>query len=312
VTAELIERAEVPSLTTREDATASLKHIAVAEAAEDYWAKAKDAGQLFQAIKTKLEHQAAYAVWRQDLARRGGDGSNQYKRANAAEQRELLPASDPGQDMVDRWRKRLCVKQAQRWLADQLKIQQALEDAHHRCVRICEQEKDGTIRGTEGTGEFERYTPAEYIAAVRQVLGEIDLDPATSVLAQQTVGANEYFTEEDNGLEHEWHGRVFLNPPYHRDLAPRFIDKLLEEYDAGRTTTAILLTNNSTDTQWFRLAAMVCDSLCFTAGRIHFIVPNRDPVLPTQGQAFFYFGERPDRFVEIFHEIGFCMRPDNG
>jgi hypothetical protein len=52
-----------------------------------------------------------------------------------------------------------------------------------------EQEKDGTIRGTEGTGEFERYTPAEYIDAARQALGEIDLDAATSESAQKTLAS---------------------------------------------------------------------------------------------------------------------------
>jgi hypothetical protein len=55
---------------------------------------------------------------------------------------------------------------------DPNKVRLALEDAAHRAIRICEQQKDGTVRGTEGTGEFERYTPAEYIEAVRKVIGE--------------------------------------------------------------------------------------------------------------------------------------------
>ena len=194
---------------------------------------------------------------------------------------------------------------------DEERIAKALDDARLRCVRICEQQNANTIRGTEGTGEFERYTPAEYIEAVRTVLGEINLDPATSEQAQATVGASEFFTEEDDGLAREWHGRVFLNPPYHRELAPKFINKLVAEFAAGRVEAAIVLTNNCTDTEWFLAAANVCHSICFTNGRIKFTTPNNDEVLPTQGQAFFYFGENVGGFEEVFCSIGFCVRPES-
>jgi hypothetical protein len=46
-----------------------------------------------------------------------------------------------------------------------------------------------SIRGTEGTGETEWYTPAYCLEFVRAVLGTIDLDPASCVLAQKTVQA---------------------------------------------------------------------------------------------------------------------------
>jgi hypothetical protein len=72
------------------------------------------------------------------------------------------------------------------------------------------------IRGTFGTGEVEWYTPREYVDAAREVLGAIDLDPATSAVAQRTIQASRFFTREDDGLQHEWHGRVWLNPPYAR------------------------------------------------------------------------------------------------
>ena len=297
-------------ISTLADAGHTLKTIVVAEAAEKIWTRAKDATKLFEAIEAKLRNQAAYAVWRQDavVPSQAAGGPGRGKRI--AEQRSVLPDLDPGKDVIARWRERLCAKVGKnKWRIDQIKLRAVLDDAHARCVRVCEQQNMGTIRGTEGTGEFERYTPAIYIEKAREVLGAIDLDPASSQYAQQTVQAETYYTADDDALEHEWRGRVWLNPPYHRELAPKFIDKLVAELAAGHISEAIVLTNNSTDTEWFRSAANVCDAICFTTGRIHFEVPNAAPVMPTQGQAFFYFGAHVKRFASVFQPLGLCVRP---
>jgi DNA N-6-adenine-methyltransferase (Dam) len=165
------------------------------------------------------------------------------------------------------------------------------------------------VRGTAGTGEFERYTPAQYIELAREVLGEIDLDPATCEQAQRVVRARRFYTAETDGLGKEWQGHVFMNPPYHRDLAPAFINKLMAEIDAGRVTAAIMLTNNGTDTDWFDAAMRGAAAACFTHGRVNFYVPNGAELMPTQGQVFFYYGTDPQRFEDVFCEIGGCWRP---
>jgi hypothetical protein len=72
----------------------------------------------------------------------------------------------------------------------------------------------------------------------------IDLDPASCEEAQRTVQASEYFTADDDGLGREWFGNIFLNPPYSRELGPKFIDKLVEEFRYGYVAAAIALTNN--------------------------------------------------------------------
>jgi hypothetical protein len=167
------------------------------------------------------------------------------------------------------------------------------------------------VRGTFGTGEFERYTPTRYIEAVREALGDIDLDPATCCAAQEVVRAKTFFTVETDGLARPWHGRVFLNPPYHRDLMSRFVAKLVDEISAGRVTAAIMLTNNTTDTIWFDAALRACASLCFTRGRIRFVDPHGGELgQPTQGQMFLYFGPDVARFERVFRgAVGLCARP---
>ncbi len=89
-----------------------------------------------------------------------------------------------------------------------------------------------TTRNINSSESFEWYTPGEYVEAARAVLGGIDLDPASSELANETVRATEFFTEEDDGLSRQWRGRVWLNPPYGR-LCPGFVAKLSAEYEGG-------------------------------------------------------------------------------
>jgi phage N-6-adenine-methyltransferase len=156
----------------------------------------------------------------------------------------------------------------------------------------------------ELTGEFEWYTPPEYIELARTVLGNIDLDPASSAQAQKTVRAGRYFTEGDDGLTREWRGRVWLNPPYSQPLISHFVKKLVDEVGAGNVTEAILLTHSYTDTKWFHASFAAASAVCFTSGRIKFIDPHGERASPTMGQAFHYFGKNITRFADVFEDIG--------
>ncbi|SDR52667.1 chromosome partitioning protein, ParB family [Rhizobiales bacterium GAS113] len=161
---------------------------------------------------------------------------------------------------------------------------------------------------TSYTGNPEWYTPAKYLDLARQVLGGFDLDPASHEVAQRNVRADKFFTAEQSGLEQEWNGRIWLNPPYSHPLLGKFIDKLLGGYEAGRISAAILLTNNFSDTLWFHKAARAANALCFTKGRIRFEDPVGKPLeSPVQGQSFFYFGPDVARFHEVFGSIGLLM-----
>lgn len=166
---------------------------------------------------------------------------------------------------------------------------------------------DKHVRGTFGTGENEWYTPAEFIGLARQVLGAIDLDPASSEQANATVCAGAFFSEADNGLGLPWHGRVWLNPPYAQPAIAQFAEKMCTEREAGNVLSAIVLTHNYTDTAWFQMLASSADAICFTRGRVRFVSPAGDLAAPTQGQAFFYFGHDVDRFAEVFAEVGFVV-----
>lgn len=164
-----------------------------------------------------------------------------------------------------------------------------------------EEQKDNLIV-TKYTGNEEWYTPKKYIDMAREVLGRIDIDPASNPFANQVVQATTYYTKEDDGLTKEWQGKMWLNPPYSSIIA-EFINKT-----CNSDVEAIVLTNNSTDTKWFAQAANNCDAICFTYGRINFYDDTDKKSSPTNGQAFFYFGDNVNKFNQVFKDIGFVVR----
>jgi phage N-6-adenine-methyltransferase len=223
------------------------------------------------------------------VPRSAGNGAATYEELGVTSQRvaEWRELRDAGEEIVDQAIQAALDENRAPTNAD---IQRAVRGRHHR---------------TCFTGENEWYTPAEYVEAARACLGGIDLDPATSPQAQDTIRAARFFTRDEDGLRHDWQGRIWLNPPYAQPDIARFVDKLLAEVDAGRASQAILLTHNYTDTAWFHAAARRAAAICFTRGRIRFVSPSGDLAAPTQGQAFFYFGSAEWRFLETFGSFGF-------
>ena len=61
-------------------------------------------------------------------------------------------------------------------------------------------------------------------------LGDFDLDPCAATNRPWDTAKNHY-TKEDDGLSLEWFGRVWLNPPYGREMEPWL--KRMAEYSGG-------------------------------------------------------------------------------
>ena len=138
-------------------------------------------------------------------------------------------------------------------------------------------------------------------------MGGIDLDPASSKVAQKTVKAGQFYSIENDGLSEEWAGNVWLNPPYSKDLCSKFIEKLIGEIEADRVKQAVLLVNNATETAWFQMSLQQASAVCFPCGRIRFCDSRGKPAKsPLQGQMFLYFGDRTDQFQQVFSEVGSC------
>jgi ParB family chromosome partitioning protein len=148
----------------------------------------------------------------------------------------------------------------------------------------------------------EWYTPTCYLDAARDVLGVIDLDPASTAEANRVVGATRFFAREDDGLSQPWIGSVWLNPPYGEEGTDRWTEKLIAEHASGTTSRALLLVNAVTDRKWF--APLFAFPICFTDHRIAFRTPAGQPRSPVSGNAFVYFGKDAPLFARRFSEFG--------
>ncbi len=175
----------------------------------------------------------------------------------------------------------------------------------------------------QNTGNNEWYTPPEFIEAARAVFragpgfhdpncddpfecdcSGIELDPATSEKAQETVKAPAYYTAEHDGLIHDWHGCVWMNPPYAQPLIGKFVDKLIHHWQAGDVPAAIVLVNNGTETAWGQKLLERASAVCFPAGRIKFHDAEGNPGAPLQGQMIVYLASGQDMLEDRFEFFG--------
>jgi phage N-6-adenine-methyltransferase len=144
-------------------------------------------------------------------------------------------------------------------------------------------------------------TPADVLERVTRCLGEIDLDPCAD--AEHTVPAHEHFTVDDDGLAYDWHGSIFMNPPYGRGVIDQWIEKLITEYEAGRVTQAIALVPARPGSAWFH--RMREYPVAFWLGRVKFGHADTGAPFPS---ALFAIGVPIARFVSAFDAVADVFR----
>lgn len=171
------------------------------------------------------------------------------------------------------------------------------------------------------------YTPKPIVDAARETMGWIDLDPASCELANRIVGAPRFFTEENDGLDKAWHGRLFLNPPggklRGKSQATLWWQHLVAGWELGDVTEAVFVAFSLEFLQTGQSSGYspLGFPFCIPKRRLNFWTPNADGTdliegtSPTHANAIIYLPPRvgtraaAHRFRAAFRGIGDVVIP---
>ena len=155
---------------------------------------------------------------------------------------------------------------------------------------------------TNNSGNQEHYTPSRFTDSARKVMGSIDLDPASNFIANSWIKASKIYTIENQGLDKEWSGNVWMNPPYDSKSLKPLVDKIIS---SESIKSAIVLCNNNTDTKVGQKLLNWCTAICLVAGRVKFMKPDgTENKTPLQGQIIYYKGSETSKFMQEFTKHG--------
>lgn len=274
-------------------ATDAVKLVATARSLEE-WARAVHAGEEHERqaaifvlrAKRNAGDRIAEAQKRGEVASPGTFGRNHVQMSGEATS-EPATLADIGvtRDQSSEWK-----KLASEWTDDALTA--AAEEMARPSLAGIQSRSPGMF--SSDTPEW--YTPKHIVAAVVKALGAIDLDPCAD--PGKGIPAASHFTATDNGLDQPWRGRVYMNPPYGREIGA-WVDKLAEEYEYGNVSEAIALVPARTDTSWW--AHLPASMVCFVTGRLSFSDHENAAPFPS---AVCYLGTRSQAFAETFIEHG--------
>lgn len=140
----------------------------------------------------------------------------------------------------------------------------------------------------------EWYTP-KYIF---DALGcKFDLDVA-SPICRPSVPCHKWYSS--HGLELEWHGFVWMNPPFGgRNALVPWLDKFFAHGNG------IALTPDRTSAPWWQAAARRADAVMFIDGKVKFERPDGSiGKSPSNGTTLFACGWRGVSALDAAHDAG--------
>ena len=141
-------------------------------------------------------------------------------------------------------------------------------------------------------------TPIEFVGDVVKFFGIIDLDPCCNDVNNPNVPALNYYTEETNGLAHDWHGKVFMNHPYSDSKS--WVPYAASQYRSGNVKEMILLIKLDVSTKWWQSIG----EYPWVAVNTRLRFGSAKSAAPFQS-AIVYLGNNLSKFNETFSKYGF-------
>ncbi len=165
-------------------------------------------------------------------------------------------------------------------------------------------------------------TPSYIIKMVTEVLGEIELDPASDNIANEIVQAKKYYTQKDDSLNmKKWCSTpktIYLNPPggkvNNQSLSALYWGKLMQHLEAGLVKHAIYMGFSLEQlrvTQNYHKHSIPDFPVCIPRQRIKFLDPTMNGrERPSHANVIVYIPGRISRtivFRDVFEDIGKTM-----
>lgn len=166
------------------------------------------------------------------------------------------------------------------------------------------------------------FTPPDVLERARQVLGMIDLDPASEDAANEHVWAVNILTELNDGLTCRWpvDCSVWLNPPGgkrgNKSMTGMFWARLMNYRAAGHLKHGIFMAFSAEaiqNTQGKDQPSVARFPVCIPAKRLRFVSPAGVPGLaPSHSNAIVYVPglvDKTELFIETFTDLGDVLLP---
>jgi hypothetical protein len=153
---------------------------------------------------------------------------------------------------------------------------------------------------TSDSGEWE--TPHDLFDKLWDEFGGFDLDPCGRpehhTVKRILQAGGTYFSPAVNGLACLWHDKVYLNPPYGREIG-KWVEKAVGEVENGNAELVVALLPARVDTKWWQgnviqgvrwdrhqkhlwaLAPMKPDYVRFLPGRLRFVGATNSAPFPS-------------------------------
>lgn len=155
-------------------------------------------------------------------------------------------------------------------------------------------------------------TPPKIIAAVTSFFGIINLDPCSN--NDSFVPAKTKITLPQDGLQEEWRGNVFINPPYGRDKERKtslkhWTRKTADSFAANKAEVIMLIPVATNTAHFKEIIFKEFSALCFLSDtRLKFWIGGKeDPKGAPMACCLCYIGTRKEEFVAHFSGMGKCF-----
>lgn len=184
------------------------------------------------------------------------------------------------------------------------------------------------------SGEFEYFTPLAIVNVARDVMRGIDLDPASSEVANGGIAAKRIFTIKEDAMRQVWTAKsIWMNHPFgiaetpcepdcrRQETNPRhkhhdfiwhgnaaWVNKLIYEFKEGNFEQGICITYACTSEAWF--TPLLHYPQCFLVPRTNYYTPEGKKLSGvTKGSVVTYLGPNVNRFAQRFANLGVVKIP---